>query len=84
MPRRGESPCIWAGPHGEGEILSWDVHPHRVRLIDKNCERLGWDFVRTQVQDATQDRKPLWGGFDLVHVGRPMLRIGRGWAASRM
>lgn len=61
---------------GEGEILSWDVHPHRVRLIDKNCERLGVDFVRTQVQDATQDRKPLWGGFDLVLVDAPCSGLG--------
>lgn len=36
----------------EGEIIALDIHPHKLRLIEENCRRLGISSVRTVLGDA--------------------------------
>lgn len=37
----------------QGEILSFDLHAHRVRLIETGAARLGLSIVKARVQDAS-------------------------------
>lgn len=61
---------------GGEELLAWDIHPHRVALIRRNCERMGLDWVRAEVQDAAAFRPELEGAFDLVLVDAPCSGLG--------
>ena len=71
----GKSLCM-AAQMGRGSILSWDLHPHRTALIEKNAKRLGVDWIRTEVQDAAQFRPELEKSFDLVLVDAPCSGLG--------
>lgn len=44
---------------GAGEILSCDVHAHKVALIESGARRLGFPNIRARLQDATQTN-PQW------------------------
>lgn len=44
---------------GRGEILSCDIHPHKIDLIRAGAERLGFSNVRPLLQDAAAF-VPLW------------------------
>ncbi len=39
---------------GRGSILSCDVHPHKIGLLDAGAKRLGLDSITPRLQDATQ------------------------------
>lgn len=39
---------------GQGSILSCDIHPHKIELIAKGAERLGFDMITAKRQDATE------------------------------
>ncbi len=60
----------------EGEILAFDIHPHRVELIDKNAERLGITVIRTRTHDATVFDKSLEGTADKILADVPCSGIG--------
>ncbi|HHW71180.1 MAG TPA: 16S rRNA (cytosine(967)-C(5))-methyltransferase RsmB [Clostridiales bacterium] len=36
-----------------GVVDAWDIHPHRVSLIEQNAKRLGVSIVKAQQRDAT-------------------------------
>ena len=44
---------------GAGEITSCDIHPHKIDLISKGAERLGFTQLRALEQDATAFN-PAW------------------------
>lgn len=72
----GGKTAYMAAEMGAGELLAWDIHPHRVALIQKNCNRLGLDWVRAEVQDATVFRPELEAAFDMVLVDAPCSGLG--------
>ena len=37
----------------KGEILSFDIHEHKLALINKNSKRLGIDIIKTRLKDST-------------------------------
>jgi len=39
---------------GAGEIISCDIHPHKVALMEKGAQRLGFANMHPQLQDAAQ------------------------------
>jgi len=59
-----------------GKILAWDVHAHRVDLINKNLSRLGVSNVTASVQDATVYDPTYNGQFDLVFLDMPCSSLG--------
>jgi 16S rRNA (cytosine967-C5)-methyltransferase len=59
----------------EGEVVSLDLHQHRVELIKKGAERLKLKSVRAEVADATVFAKEL-GTFDKVLCDVPCSGIG--------
>jgi len=37
----------------EGELISCDIHPHKLKLIENGAERLGIGILQTKLQDAS-------------------------------
>lgn len=48
----GKSVTAAIGMKNEGQILSCDLHPHKIQIIEKNAARLGLTIVSTRQQDA--------------------------------
>ena len=59
----------------EGEIVSSDIHSHRVNLIEKGADRLGLSIVKPKTNDATVFDGSL-GEFDRVLCDVPCSGIG--------
>ena len=61
---------------GAGEITSCDIHPHKIDLIAKGAERLGFTQIRALEQDATVFN-PAWEGkMDTVIADVPCSGFG--------
>ena len=41
--------------NNKGKIYAWDIYPHRIKLIEENCKRLGVLIVTTAIRDASQE-----------------------------
>ncbi|OPX84212.1 MAG: Ribosomal RNA small subunit methyltransferase B [Pelotomaculum sp. PtaB.Bin104] len=59
-----------------GEILSVDIHPHKLNLIKENCERLGIGIVQELAADARELPKNLQGWADFVLIDAPCSGLG--------
>lgn len=59
----------------EGEIVSSDIHSHRVNLVEKGANRLGLSIVKPKTNDATVFDESL-GEFDRVLCDVPCSGIG--------
>ncbi len=59
----------------QGEIVSCDIHPHRVELIKNGAKRLGIDIIKSTVCDATEFNNEL-GLFDAVLCDVPCSGLG--------
>ena len=59
----------------KGEIVSCDIHSHRVKLIAEGAKRLGIDIVKPTVNDATVFNEKL-GKFDAVLCDVPCSGLG--------
>ena len=61
---------------GEGEIYASDLHAHRVELIEKGAQRLGFENIQAAQRDASRE-KPEWEGLmDAVLVDVPCSGYG--------
>lgn len=62
----------------KGEIYAWDIYPHRIKLVEENCKRLGIDIVKTKIQDASnlQNVSVVPGIIDNILLDVPCLGIG--------
>lgn len=72
----GKSMHMAALMENEGEIISCDIHPHKLELIAKNAERLGITIMRPTLQDGTVFCKEWEGGFDRVLLDAPCSGLG--------
>ena len=61
---------------GKADIIAFDIHPHRVTLIEKNARRLGFSMITPQMHDATEIKKGLVGRADVVLVDVPCSGLG--------
>ena len=59
----------------KGEIVSCDIHPHRVKLIENGEKRLGLDIIKPIVNDASVFNEEL-GLFDSVLCDVPCSGFG--------
>ncbi len=57
------------------EIISCDIHPHRVKLIEKGAERLGIKSVKATLNDASKPNESL-GLFDKILCDVPCSGLG--------
>lgn len=57
-------------------IEAWDIHEHRVKLVDQTARRLGVTSIKTKVQDATEYKEEYFEKFDKILLDVPCLGLG--------
>ena len=62
--------------NNKGNIEAWDIHEHRVKLVEKTAKRLGIDIINTKVNDATMYDDKYKESFDKILLDVPCLGIG--------
>lgn len=72
----GKTTQIAAKVGADGQVTAWDFYESRVKLIDKNAQRMHADNVQTQVWDATKPQNDLQEQFDRVLVDAPCSGLG--------
>ena len=61
---------------GTGRVQAWDIHEHRVALIEAQAKRLGLENIRPMVRDAAKPREDLQGTMDAVLLDAPCSGLG--------
>lgn len=61
---------------GTGRVQAWDIHEHRVALIEAQARRLGLENIRPMVRDASRIREDMTGTMDAVLLDAPCSGLG--------
>ncbi len=62
---------------GKGKVIALDIHPHKVKLIEQQKQRLQLDNIETNVLDSRQLHSGTFGmTFDRVLVDAPCSGLG--------
>lgn len=61
-----------------GYVAAWDIHPHRVKLIESTLSRLGIEMVDSSVRDASVYAPALESSFDRILLDVPCSGLGGG------
>ena len=61
---------------GTGRVFAWDLHEHRVKLMESAKRRLGLENLRLLVRDATEHREDLDATMDAVLLDAPCSGLG--------
>ena len=61
---------------GTGRVQAWDIHEHRVALIEAQARRLGLENIRPMARDAAKIREELTGTMDAVLLDAPCSGLG--------
>ncbi len=72
----GKSMHMAALMEDKGSIISCDVHPHKLELIEKNAKRLGITIISPMLQDGTVLNEQFVGKFDKVLLDAPCSGLG--------
>lgn len=72
----GKSFAAAMAMENEGEILSCDIHPHKMKLIAQGAERLGITCIQTLLADGRQNREELRESADVVICDVPCSGLG--------
>lgn len=72
----GKSFAAAIAMEGKGEILSCDVHPHKIDLIGAGASRLGIEMIHPMLWDAGAFRPEWEGAMDTVLVDVPCSGLG--------
>ena len=59
-----------------GEIVSCDIHPHKIKLLSAGRDRLGLSVMVPTLQSAAEFRPEWEGGFDAVITDVPCSGLG--------
>lgn len=60
----------------QGELISCDIHPHKIKLLEAGRDRLGLATIKPTLQNAAQRREDWVEGFDLVLTDVPCSGLG--------
>jgi len=72
----GKTTHMAALMQNQGEIISWDIHPHRVKLIENNANRLKATIIKAQIKDAKVLDVAIVNSFDKVLIDAPCSGLG--------
>lgn len=61
---------------GQGKVVSCDIHPHKMDLIQAGAKRLGLDCITAEVLDGREYKEEFLDGFDLVLADVPCSGLG--------
>ena len=61
---------------GTGRVQAWDIHDHRVALIEAQARRLGLENIRPMIRDAAKRREDLYMSMDGVLLDAPCSGLG--------
>lgn len=59
-----------------GEVISCDIHPHKIQLLEAGAERLGLSCITVREQDAKSFVQEWEGAFDAVLADVPCSGLG--------
>jgi 16S rRNA (cytosine967-C5)-methyltransferase len=59
-----------------GKIVGWDIHPHKIELVNSATQRLGIGNIELSVQDATKKLVSYINMADRVLVDAPCTGLG--------
>lgn len=59
-----------------GEIISCDIHPHKIRLLEAGRQRLGLDSITPCLQSAAETKEDWIRSFDVVIADVPCSGLG--------
>lgn len=59
-----------------GEVISCDIHPHKIKLLEAGRDRLGLDVIHPLQHSATERRAEWDGAFDTVITDVPCSGLG--------
>ena len=59
-----------------GELISCDIHPHKIKLLEAGRDRLRLDMMKPTLQNAAQTREEWLGAFDTVLTDVPCSGLG--------
>ena len=72
----GKSFAMAMDRRDRGQILSCDVHPHKLKLIDSGAQRLGITSIRTALADAREEHAAWLEQADVVVADVPCSGLG--------
>ena len=72
----GKTTYIAEKMKNKGKIEAWDIHEHRVKLVQNVAKRLGINIIQAKTQDATEFNQDLVGKFDKILLDVPCLGLG--------
>lgn len=75
----GKTTYIAEMMQNKGYIEAWDIHEHRIKLVEKNAQRLGINIIHTRVKDATKFdaiNREYIEKFDKILLDVPCLGLG--------
>ena len=58
------------------QIEAWDIHEHRIKLVEETAKRLGNSIIKTKVEDATKYNEKYFEKFDRILLDVPCLGLG--------
>lgn len=72
----GKSFACAMNMENRGEIISCDIHPHKIGLIEAGRDRLGITCLKARLQNAKEPVEAWTDGFDLVLTDVPCSGLG--------
>lgn len=60
----------------KGKIVAFDLHEHRVKLVEENAKRLGIHIIKTKCEDASIYKEEYKEKFDKILLDVPCLGLG--------
>lgn len=72
----GKSFAAAIAMQNRGELISCDIHPHKLKLIENGADRLGISILSTRLQDASQPVEEWNGMMDAVLADVPCSGLG--------
>ncbi len=72
----GKSFAAAIAMENRGQVVSCDIHPHKIKLLEAGRDRLGLSMIAPTLQNAAQTREDWLDGFDTVLTDVPCSGLG--------